>query len=446
MAKNHQANSSSPERRPVLVSSGSSSSELSSSGPTKLQPFSLGRVSSFSSSSSNLSSITVPVRLDVLYFLLNSAAKGAQYALPPTPIHGGQGSFAMCHCPAAHSTVSCCHSSCHSVPSSAGIQQQPGGVHQQGAPYGGYGGCGGLNSGVREHQNDGCHWTSVAQQGDGKSWSDCSPSHLAGGWKRTQSPMGWKENQRGGGEGGDRATGGSWQGKQQNFRRSWGDRRQGTVESSSWKSGLQGWRREGSPFRSSTSNGKRNPEGSHWQNSREAPEAKRSLDGATRKGWQKTQGTGESASFVGKAKDAGLVKTAAQESGEDWEVDYESGQSVVPATGSIPCTPHQNDHSNTSEASEDWEKECASSADPPKLRLLTSPLPESASKDQGVTAADWSKKGRFLRYLKNLYTDLPGKSSSEGSTDLTIDTEVKPSEPDEEEQSLENAAVAESKS
>ncbi|CAI5781231.1 Hypothetical predicted protein [Podarcis lilfordi] len=157
--------SRSPERRPVLVSSTSSSNEPTSSGLSgSLQPFFLGRTCAPSS----LLSLTVPVRLDILYVLIN-AARGAQCLPPPAPIHDGtQASFSTCHEPPAQCTVSCCRrSACCCVPGCASGQQQP-----SGAAPGGYGGHRGPNGGVLEQQNYGRHWNSAAERNGGSSRSD----------------------------------------------------------------------------------------------------------------------------------------------------------------------------------------------------------------------------------------------------------------------------------
>ncbi|XP_053254181.1 uncharacterized protein LOC128418490 [Podarcis raffonei] len=435
--------SRSPERRPVLVSSTSSSNEPTSSGLSgSLQPFFLGRTCA----PSNLLSLTVPVRLDILYVLIN-AARGAQCLPPPAPIHdGAQASFSTCHEPPAQCAVSCCHrSACCCVPGCASGQQQPSGAQQCGAAPGGYGGHRGPNGGVLEQQNYGRHWNSAAERNGGSSRSDYSQPHAAGGWKRAQPHTGWRGNQRGGGEG-EHGNGGRWQEKRQDFDRAWGNRRQGAVESSSWNSGPQGWRRGGSSFGSSASSMKRNQEGNRWQSAQDAPEAKRCMFGARE--WQKTQGTGDPATFVGKAVDAGPAKSAALEDGEDWEAEYESEPAVPAATEGAPHASHQDDKSDSCKVSDDAEGECVTSAHPPKPELSVSPLPRSDVKDQGASdgrgkecAADWSsKEDRFATYLKNLYSDVPEKSSSEGDADLTVGIAVDPLTLDEEEQSRENVA------
>lgn len=129
------------------------------------------------------------------------------------------------------------------------------------------------------------------------------------------------------------------------------------------------------------------------------------------------------------------------EENEDWEGNYE-----------------KESHSSHLDVPADFSKEenGASAADPPKLRVSTSPLPGLTFKAQAVAVTagkppvascmDQSKNGRFVAYLKNLYSDMPKKSSSEGSLDLVIDTDVLLSKPDEEEQSLGNEAGVELKS
>ncbi|XP_053124464.1 uncharacterized protein LOC128333235 [Hemicordylus capensis] len=428
MAEKYPANHNSPERRPVLVSSHSSTSEPSPSGPSDLQPFSLGRVSS----STNLSSITVPVRLDVLYFLLTSAARGAQHALQPTPLQGGQGSFPACHVPATQYSLSCCGcpSSCHSVPGVATVVQQVSGAQQAiGVPQGRA--HGGQNAGVMESRNNGPRWSSNGQRSDGNSWSRVNQNQpdSSGSWRRAQFSGGWQENPRremGGGQG-------NWQGRRQNFSSPWGDQRQGMADSAPWKSGSQDRRREAPPLGPNASNRRRTQEGCHWQTPRDAPDAKRRPDSA-RMGWQKSQ---ESPRFVGKTAAAGPVEKAPQESGEDWDMDYEREQAV-------PKAPEMASHASSRQVDTSKDAEIALPADAPKPRLMVSPPPEPPSKDQesatareqpAVPRTDWSKSAGFVSYLKSLYSDPSGKSSSEGSTDLVIDL----SKTEEEEPSLENA-------
>ncbi|KAJ7304054.1 hypothetical protein JRQ81_011575 [Phrynocephalus forsythii] len=431
MAEKKAGINASPERRPVLVSSGSSSTELSTTGSSDLQPFSLGR----GLSTGNLSSYTVPVRLDVLYFLLNSAAKGAQNALPPLPAQGGQVPMSTCHGPAVYPSGTSCCSGCHGVPSCMSTQQHVG-THHFVPAQGSYSGHGGSSAGVPGRQDGGHHWVSTTQQSDGRSRSD---------WNRDQSPTGWKDNPRWGGRGQGNRSGNSWQGRPPISGRSYGDRRQGAGGSAPWNSGSQGWRREGPSFGSNAGSNPRNQEGNRRQMSWDIPEAKRRSDGAGM-GWQKSQESQETA--PGKIGSANQV---AQGGEEDWEVDYKS----EPATSAAAATPASGTASGQEdqgpEAGQNGKDKCAASTGPPTWGLLTSPLPELALKDQGSAAggkepggshADHSKNSGFVSYLKNLYSDLPVKSSPESSTDLIIDTDVESSKPSEEESSPKSVAEA----
>ncbi|KAL8219394.1 UNVERIFIED_CONTAM: hypothetical protein K2H54_023586 [Gekko kuhli] len=430
MAEKYPAPGNSANEKPVLLSPCSSSSEPSlSGGPSELQPYSRSRVSS----PSNQSSVVVPVRLDVLLFLLNSAARGAHYALPPESVQGGQGSPSTCHhCPAAQRVPNCCgcSSTCHSA-------SQPSGTHQYGGDYGR--GVGATVSHDNRHVRD-----VSGHRRDGKGWPNASST---GDWKVPQSPMGWQDKPQGEGRGRD--NGDNWQGRRQGFGRTWGDRRHGAGDSASWRSGSQDWRKEGSTFGSNYTNNKRTQEGGPrppW----DAPDAKRPM-GNARVDWPKGQGTKEPIRFPDKPADDGRGKPAIQENEEDWETDYERDQTSSATPGTVS-------HSSPSDVPADLSKEenCASAADPPKPSALTSPLLESAFKAQTVVAApgkppvpscaDQSKNGGFVAYLKNLYSDLPKKSSSEGSSDLVIDTDVESSKPDEEEQAPENEAGRELKS
>ncbi|XP_063168295.1 uncharacterized protein LOC134503423 [Candoia aspera] len=433
---------------PVLVPSGSSSSELSTSGASELHPFSLGRASS----SSNLSSLTVPVRLDVLYFLLNSAAKGAQGALAPLPIHSGQGSVSACRCPVAVQAMSCCNS-CHPTSRNAsdGVPYawRPGGPRHDEPACGNYGHHGRVSPGIPDRQNN--KWVRVAQRNEGKSRSGSLQADSARGWKRSQSPLGWKEKRRD--EGGRHGKGDNWQGKQMTFRKAWDNCRGSLAESTPWNSGSLDRKREGTSSVGVPSvNIKKNQGGSCWQAMCRAPEDQRHL-GHTQIGWQKSQGTREPASFVDRTVAAELANTTGQDKREDWEAEYENPQETSNAPESISISSFQSKKIDTSKAGGSYDVECAPSADPPKQKLETSPLPKSVSKDQAATSpereltkfpSDWSKNGRFAHYLQGLYSDMPGKSSSESSTDLAISTDAESSKLEEEE-AAKSAADGESK-
>ncbi|XP_042296607.1 uncharacterized protein LOC121915977 isoform X2 [Sceloporus undulatus] len=466
MAEKQPDSHHSPENRPVLVSSGSSST-LSTAAASDLQPFSLGRVSSSVTSPSNLSSYTVPVRLDVLYFLLNSAAK-AQNALPSIPVCGGQGTFSTCPCSSAQHAVSCStfchHSTCGGAPSCSSGQQLPsGGAHHHlGQLQGGYPGQGGFSTGVPGSQNTGYTWLKATHQSDGQSWpgsgwpgssqpGSSQPNSAATGTS-SQATAGWKGHQRE--EGAGRNNRGNWQGKWSNKGRSWGDRRQGGSESSFRKPGSQNWGREGSSFGSNADSGRRNQEGNRRKMPWDVPEAKRHSDDG-RVGWQKNQGKLEPTNPLSKAVGAGPAKPAVpQGGGEDWETDYESEQASSAAQAVVCYPAFQKSQGDTPKTSEDWENECASFSSPPKSRPSIFPLLGLPSKDPRTCATrkessgsheDQSKNGGFVSYLKSLHSDPPGKSSSEGSTELVIDTDIESSKLSEVEQSPKNAAGEESK-
>ncbi|KAH0631402.1 hypothetical protein JD844_005710 [Phrynosoma platyrhinos] len=453
MAEKQSDNRHSSEERPVLVSCGSSSTELSTAATSGLQPFSLGRLSSSVSSPSNLSSYTVPVRLDVLYFLLNSAAKGAQNTLPSLPAYGGQGTFSTCPCPSAQYALSCSrgchHSTCNGVTSCTSIPLPSGGAHHLGEPQGGCAGQGGFSAGVPGNQNSGQHCLSTTHQRDGKGWPGSSQPNSATAWRSNQTTVGWKGHQRE--EGADRNNRDNRQGRWPSYGRSWGDRRQGTTESNFRKPGFQSWGREGSPFGSNSDSSRKNQEGSRRKMPWDVPDVRRRSNDV-RVGWQKNQAKLEPTNSHSKAIDTGPAKSMLQVGGEDWEMDYENKEASSAAQASVSHPAHQKSQGDTPKTSEDWENEYASSSNPPKLRPRTSPLLEAPAKDPGSNTtrkessgshADQSKNGGFVSYLKGLYSDLPGKSSSEGSTDLAIDTDMESSKPSEEEQSPKNTAAAE---
>ncbi|KAM6427831.1 uncharacterized protein PHA67_002878 [Liasis olivaceus] len=432
-------NSDAPERRPVLVSSGSSSSELSTSGASELHPFSLGRLSS-----SHLSSLTVPVRLDVLYFLLNSAAKGAQSAVAPVPTPSGQGSVSACHCPVALQAVSCCNSCHHPSPNAydgAPYAGRPSGPHHDETACGNYGRHGRLGTGIPDRQNN--KWIRVSQRNGGKNWSGSLQADLARGWRNSQSPLGWQEKQRD--EGGRHGKGDNWQGKQANFRKSWGNRRESLAESTPWNSDSLDRRREGtSSFGVPSVNIKKNRDGNCWQAMCDAPEDQRHV-AHTQIGWQKSQGIQEPA--------AELTDTTGPDKREDWEAEYENTQETSNAPECFSSSSLQSKKMDTSKAGGGYDVEWAASADPPKQKPETSPLPNSVSQDQARTSiekelaksrSDCSKNGRFARYLQGLYSDMPGKSSSECSTDLAINPDAE-SPSWEKEEAAKMAADGESK-
>ncbi|KAJ6663552.1 hypothetical protein lerEdw1_009631 [Lerista edwardsae] len=447
MAEPRSPSSSSPESRAVQVFSCSTSTEPAPPGSSDLQPISLGSVSSPSS----LSSAMIPVRLDVLYFLLSSAFKGAQHGFPTVPVHCGPGALATCRGPAPQLAPSCCgcHSACHGMvgcaplqqstgvqQQSAGLPQQPAGIQQQGGPLVGYGW---PSPGVTDGRNHRFGWGGNLQQSSGDSWSGASQPSSAGHWRRGQSSADWQENPRkeGGGGGGreGRGQGGRdhWQGKRPNFQRSWGHHRHGAADSAPRKPGSQDSGREASSFGSNSGNGKRGQECSPWQALRGGPDAKKRPDGS---------GTRWSSAAVGRTAGATQAKTGGQEGEEDWEAEYESGGSAAPPAPRILPLPPPNDQAGLPKAGEGWDEGCSPPAALPKPRLAISLLPESATKDLGAAATgetpaasplDQSRSDGLASDLRSLCADPPGKSSSEGSSNLVIDTDVESLKPEEDE-------------
>ncbi|XP_077192516.1 uncharacterized protein LOC143837276 [Paroedura picta] len=428
MAEKYPGHSSSATGKPVHGSPCSSSGEPLCPGSSELQPYSRSHVTfpsnqtswSHVTSPSNQASVMVPVRLDVLLFLLNSAARGAQCALPPAPVQVVQGSPSPCHHgpPAQRAPSGCgCPTACHSL-------SQPSGTHQYG------GDCSSCVGGSGSH-GDRPSRDGSGHRRDGRSWPRTSPT---GGWKRPQSPVGWQEKPRGERRGRD--NGDNWQGRRESFGRSRGDRRPDTGYPASWRSGAQDVRKDGSTFGSNYTSNKRTQERGlrpPWG----APDAKRPMENA-KVGWPRDQGTEESTSFP--LKPAG-GEPVVQEKGEDWETDYEAESIGAAAPGAVASSSRSDVPADLSEAGD-----CASTAEPPRQRVSPSSLPELASKGQPIAAAsaagqppaasgtDRSKNGGFVNYLKNLYSDLPKTSSSEGSSDLVIDMDVESSKPEEEEE------------
>nr|XP_008115508.1 PREDICTED: lens fiber membrane intrinsic protein isoform X1 [Anolis carolinensis] len=453
MADKQASHFSSPEKRPVLLSSSSSSTELATSASSDLQPFSLGRASTSSVSPSNLSSYTVPVRLDVLYFLLNSAAKGAQSAqnaLPSVPTQAGQGPFSTYPYPATQhvvSSCSCCHhSQCGTMPSYATVPHPVAGANCLGATQGSFVNQAVLSAGVLGNQNSGQRYV-VTRQGDGKGGPGFAQPQPGNVWRSRESTTGWMENQRQ--EGADR--GNSWQGKWPSRGRSWGDRRQGSSEPGSWNTGSKGWGREGSPFGSNSGGGRRNQEWGSRKMPWDAPEAKRRQDDVKVE-WPRNHSKPEATSSASKAADTNPAKPSLIQAGEDWDLDYKSKKASSAPQASVSHPAPQKNQGDAHKASEEWDSEYSPSPNPPKSKPSTSLLFGSCSKDpKSSTAkiadsrADQSKNGGFASYLKGLSSDLPGKSSSEGSTDLIIETDMELSKDSDEEQSSKSVAGEESK-
>lgn len=449
MAENQlPVNGEAPERRLVLMPSGSSSKEISTPGASELHPNSLGHVTS----SSNLSSLTVPVRLDVLYFLLNSAAKGTQNALAPLPIQSGQGSVSACHGPGALQAGSCCNScqpTCHKASGSAPYAWHASEPHRDETVYRHCHSHGQSSTGIPDRQNN-QRVGRVAPWEDGKNWSGSPQTDPRRGWKRSQSPLGWKERQRD--EGGRYWKGDNWQGEEGNFRKSWSNHRESQVESTPWSSGSLNRKREGTSFGEPSLDMKRKRDGNCWQEMRDAPKGQRYLTHG-QIDWQKNQGPQESASFRDNTKAVEMTTTTGQDKSEDWEAEYESTQETASAPDCSSRSSLQKKKMNTSEAGDNYDVECVPSTDLPKQKLETPPLPKYLCQDQAATStemeptssdADWRKNGRFANYLQSLYSDVPEKSSSECSTDLTIDIDPEKSRPEEEE-AMKSAPDGESK-
>lgn len=157
--------------------------------------------------------------------------------------------------------------------------------------------------------------------------------------------------------------------------------------------------------------------------------------------WPTEQQTKPSPTFVGNAAGAAQAKTGGQENEEDWEAEYESRGSAVPPAPRILPLSSQNDHEDLPKTGEDWDEGCTPPAVPPKPRMAISLLPELATKGQGAAAVGkpsasslgQSKNEGFTRDPQSLYSDPPGKSSSEGSSNLVIDTDVESVKPEEDE-------------
>ncbi|XP_026540360.1 uncharacterized protein LOC113423258 [Notechis scutatus] len=434
MAENQKpVNHEALERRLVLMPPGSSTKDMSTSGASDLHPNSLGHVTS----SSNLSSLTVPVRLDVLYFLLNSAAKGAQNALAPLPIQSGQGSVSACHGLGASQAGSCCNScqpTCHKASGSAPYAWHPSTPHRDDTVYRNSYSHG---SGIPDRQHN--QRARVAQWDGGKNWSGSPQADPARGWKRSQSPLGWKERQRD--EGGRYWKGDNWQRKEGNFRKSWSNPRESLAESTPWSSGSPNSKREGASFGEHTLNVKRKRDGNCWQEMCDGPKGQRySTHGQIE--WPRKQGPQQPASVNDNTAVAEMTTTTGQDKAEDWEAEYQNIQETASAPECFSNSSLQDKEMNTSEAGDSYDIECAPSTDLLKQKLETSPLPKSLSQDQAATStemeptasdSDWKKNGRFAHYLLSLYSDVPEKSSSECSTDLTIDIDPEKSRPEEEE-------------
>lgn len=438
MAENQQlVNGEAPERRLVLMPSGSSSKEMSTPGTSELHLNSLGHVTP----SSNLSSLTVPVRLDVLYFLLNSAAKGAQNALAPLPIPSGQGSVSACHGPGALQAGNCCNScqpTCHKASGSAPYAWHSSAPHRDETIYRSCHSHGQSSTGIPDRQNN--QRVRVAQWDDGKNWSGSPQADPARGWKRSQSPLGWKERQRD--EGGRYWKGDNWQGKEGNFRKSWSNHRENLAESTPWSSGLPNRKREStSSFGESSLNIKKQRDGNCWQEMRDASKGQRYSTHA-QIDWQKIQRPQESDGFVDNTTAVERTTTTGQDKSEDWEAEYKNTQETIGAPECFASSSLKNKEMNTYKAGDGYDVEGVPSTDLPKQKLEISPLPKSLSKDQAATStemepttsdSDWKKNGNFAHYLQSLYSDVPEKSSSECSTDLTIDIDSEKSRPEEEE-------------
>ncbi|XP_067413571.1 uncharacterized protein C19orf84 homolog isoform X2 [Emydura macquarii macquarii] len=320
--------------------------------PVSATPWILGRPSAGA-----LSSTMVPIRLDALSFLLNSALLGAYSAFPPAPLSSGHGALAMGHGGATQHALGCrCqpHYCCNPQPACADPQQAQVGCHGSGAVGQSSAGC------SRE-----------APRGRAK-WQDSSPR-----WDRrgSPSPRGWGENRRARG--------------QKDFSRPLrGQRPWGEADSAPWKAGLWG----PGPGRAQESDyaaRKWNQEGRPW----DAPAVKRRSGG-----WPQRQGSGAGETEAAKAPE------------EDWEVDYEGsttrGSSAEEAKTSQPDLP-------ASQGGEDWEKEYEESREPPKLAPGDPPLPEVALKVQPASLQERrtprppSQDSVFSSCLQNLFSDLP---------------------------------------
>lgn len=158
--------------------------------------------------------------------------------------------------------------------------------------------------------------------------------------------------------------------------------------------------------------------------------------------WPTDQPTQPPLTSVGHATAAAQDKTGGQENEEDWEAEYESGGSAVPpAPRALPLA-SQSGQAALPKEGEGWDEGGSAPAVLPKPKLASSLLPELATKGQEATAVgelpvaqplDPSKSDGFTSDLRSLYTDPPGKSSSEGSSNLVIDTDVESLKPEEDE-------------
>ncbi|XP_042703570.2 uncharacterized protein C19orf84 homolog [Chrysemys picta bellii] len=266
--------------------------------PGSATPWILGRPSAGA-----LSSITVPVRLDALAYLLNSALLGAYSALPQTPLSGSHGALAMGHGgPPQHALGCGCQPRYCCGPQPARV------------------GC--CGSGAVGQSSAGC---SQEIPGGRSDWQDSSAR-----WDRRGSPSlsGWGENRRARG--------------QKDFSRPWGWQRPwGEADSAPRKAGQWG------PGRAQSSDyaaRKRNQDGCPW----DAPGAKRWSSGgvkrwgeteaakATREDWEADYG-GSSArgSVLEKARSSQPSLPASQE-GEDWEKEYEESPKSAPGVPPLP--------------------------------------------------------------------------------------------------------------
>ncbi|KAJ7341676.1 hypothetical protein JRQ81_006202 [Phrynocephalus forsythii] len=123
---------------------------------------------------------------------------------------------------------------------------------------------------------------------------------------------------------------------------------------------------------------------------------------------------------------AGMGWQKSQEKQETWprvvrKVDYKSepatyAAAAASASGSASCKEDQGP-----EASQNGKDKCAASTG---VALKDQGSAAGGGKELGGLHADRSKNSGIVTYLKNLYSDLPVKSSPESSTGLTIDTNV----------------------
>ncbi|CAM5124765.1 unnamed protein product [Natator depressus] len=313
--------------------------------PVSATPWVLGRPSAGA-----LSSITVPVRLDALAYLLNSALLGAYSALPQAPLSSGHGALATGqggppqHAPGCGCQPRYC---CGPQPARVGC-------------------CG---SGAMGQSSAGCSQEIPVGHG---GWQDSFARR-----DRRELPLsrGWGEN---------------WRARRQkDFIRPWGGQRLwGETDSAPRKAGQWGpGRAQGLDYAAR----KRSQDGCSW----DAAGAKRWSDGgakrwgsgageteaakATREDWEADYGgSGARGGILEKARSSQPNLPASQE-GEDWEKEYEESPKSAP--GVSPCP------------------QVASKVQPASLQERTTPRP--ASKD-----------GSFSSYLQNLFSDLREGSSA----------------------------------